>query len=90
MCAKEAALRKEPLVVSPLPDYRDKSFELIYSSSRETLTYLLVVDYFSRYPEIAKLSSTTSPATISVLKSIFARHGITETLWSDNGPQYAL
>ena len=50
---------------------------------------MLVVDYFSRYPEIVKMRSTTSKATIEALKSIFARHGIPETLISDNGPQYS-
>ena len=51
--------------------------------------YLLAVDYFSRYPEIYKLSSTTSNAIIAVLKCVFARHGIPEVLRSDTGPQYA-
>ena len=51
--------------------------------------YLLAVDYFSRYPEVYKLSSTTSNAIIAVLKSIFAHHRIPEILRSDNGPQYA-
>lgn len=45
----------------------------------------LIVDYFSRYPEIAKLNSTMSAAIISQLKSIFARHGIPEVVRSDNG-----
>ena len=47
------------------------------------------LDYYSRYPEIAKLSSTTSSAVITVLKSVFARHGIPEVVRSDNGPQYS-
>ena len=55
----------------------------------EQNNYLLVVDYFSRYPEVVKLTSTTSATIISVLKNIFARHGIPEVLGSDNGPQYA-
>ena len=46
-------------------------------------------DYFLRYPEVIKLTSTTSSAIISVLKSIFSRHGIPETVRSDNGPQYS-
>lgn len=51
--------------------------------------YLLVVDYFSRYPEVVKLSSTSSKAVIQHLKTIFARHGIPEIVMSDNGPQYS-
>ena len=50
--------------------------------------YLLVVDYFSRFLEIAKLTSTTAAAVSSSLKSIFARHGIPEVVHGDNGQQY--
>ena len=50
-------------------------------------TYLLVVDYASSY--VAKLAATTSPDVILHLRSIFTRHGIPETVVSDNGPQYA-
>ena len=48
--------------------------------------YLLIVDYFSRYPEVIQLTSTTSTAVIRTLKSVFSRHGIPETVRSDNGP----
>ena len=34
-----------------------------------------------------KLTSTTSAAVIKALKSVFSRHGIPETVRSDNGPQ---
>ena len=51
--------------------------------------YLLVIDYFSRYIEVAKLSSTTSPDVTTHLQSMFARHGIPEQLISDNGPQFS-
>ena len=49
--------------------------------------YLLLVDYFSRYVEIIKLTTTTSSAVISGMKSVFSRYGIPELLISDNGPQ---
>lgn len=49
----------------------------------------MVVDYFSRYMEVQMLTTTTSTAVISILKSLFARHGIPSILVSDNGPQYS-
>ena len=60
----------------------------ICSSLREPCTYLLVVDYFSRYPELVKLTSTTAPSVVNALKAIFARHGIPTRLRTDNGPQF--
>lgn len=52
------------------------------------MTYLLEVDYYSRYIEIIKTSITTSAGIINDLKSIFARHGVPEILITDNGPQF--
>ena len=49
----------------------------------------LVVDYYSRYIEIAKLTSISANNIIAHLKSIFSQHGIPETVMSDNGPQYS-
>ena len=48
-----------------------------------------MVDYFSRYPEVYKLQSTTSLSVINALKSTFVRHGIPETLRIDNGSQFS-
>jgi hypothetical protein len=49
---------------------------------------MVVVDYYSRYIEIARLENTTSKTVVNHTKSIFARHGIPEVVRSDNGPQY--
>ena len=51
--------------------------------------YLLVVDSYSCFIEIAKLTDTSSSKVIQHTKSIFARHGIPATVKSDNGPQYS-
>ena len=50
--------------------------------------YLLVIDYYSNFPEVCPLSSTSSEAVIKQLKVIFSRYGIPRIIWSDNGPQY--
>ena len=52
-------------------------------------TYLLTVDYFSRWIEIARLSNQTSEEVILHTHSMFARHGIPEVVVSDNGPQFS-
>ena len=85
---KTARQRKEPLITTPLPDWPWKTigtdlFEL------EKKHYLLVVDYFSRFPEVILLKSTTSTVVITALKSIFSGYGIPEEVRSDNGPQYS-
>ena len=50
--------------------------------------YLLVVDYFSKFPIIRKLHSLSTGSIISELKGIFSENSIPETLISDGGPQF--
>ena len=87
-CAREASRRSEPLLPSSLPEY---PWQVVGTDMFEIKGghYLIVVDYFSRYPEVLKMSTTTSGAVIHALKSVFSRHGIPEVIRSDNGPQYA-
>ena len=49
--------------------------------------YLIIVDYYSRFIEVAKLHRTTAREVIEQIKVIFARHGVPEEVMSDNGPQ---
>ena len=74
-----------PSVLPELP-YQKVGTDLFEWKKR---TYLLLVDYYSRYIEIALLSRPTAAEVITHLKSIFARHGIPELVMSDNGPQYS-
>ena len=50
--------------------------------------WLLLIDAFSKWPEIHEMKSTTAEATISKLKHIFAAQGLPERIISDNGPQF--
>ena len=87
-CVKASTPHKEPMMYSPLPCH---PWERVGSDLFELhgTTYLLVVDYFSCYIDIQKLSSINSKSVILALKAIFSRHGVLVTLVSDNGPQYA-
>ncbi|XP_018397709.1 PREDICTED: uncharacterized protein K02A2.6-like [Cyphomyrmex costatus] len=49
--------------------------------------YLVIVNAFSNWPEVFKSSSMTSVKTIEMLRETFARHGLCDTLVTDNGPQ---
>ena len=48
--------------------------------------YLLVVDYFSKYPEVVPVNCKSADTTVTVMKAIFARHGIPNPLVADNLP----
>ena len=51
--------------------------------------YVIIVDYFSLWPEVYLLGRPSSPNLVHAIKDAFARHGIAKELVSDNGPQYA-
>ncbi|BHF66177.1 hypothetical protein SprV_0200919300 [Sparganum proliferum] len=52
------------------------------------VSYLILVDAYSKWPEIAPLNPPTSSATIAFLRRIFSQHGLPEVLVSDNGSQF--
>ncbi|PIO55964.1 integrase core domain protein, partial [Teladorsagia circumcincta] len=50
--------------------------------------YLILVDAYSKWPEIVQMSSISSTATIQKMKDFFARFGSPTTLVTDNGTQF--
>ena len=50
--------------------------------------YLLLIDYYSKFIEVEELKELTSKAIVDALKSQICRHGIPDTLRTDNGPQF--
>uniref|UniRef100_A0A8R1EML3 RNA-directed DNA polymerase n=4 Tax=Caenorhabditis japonica TaxID=281687 RepID=A0A8R1EML3_CAEJA len=59
-----------------------------YAGPINGIYYLVVVDSFSKWPEILPTKSITATATIALLIPIFARFGNPKTLVSDNGTQF--
>ena len=54
----------------------------------EKVTYLIIVDYYSRFIEVAKLDRMTAEGVILHCKcSIFARHGVPVVAITDNRSQ---
>ena len=88
VCAENSNHKLEPLIPSETPTRPWQKLGTDLFEFRKS-QYLLIVDYYSRFIEIAKLSSSTSSDVINHMKSIFARHGYPSMLVSDNGTQYA-
>lgn len=79
---------KEPLKPSKIPDL--PWIEIgsdIFDWKGDS--YLLAVDYYSKFIEVEKLIDLSSNSTIEVLKSQISRHGIPVILRTDNGPQFS-
>ena len=87
-CSKHRVQAPEPLIPSifpTLPWQRVATDLFEWKGSK----YLPIVDYYSCYIKIAQLSNESSAEVIRHTKSIFARHGIPQTVMSDNGPQFS-
>ena len=54
----------------------------------ENASYLLVVDYHSRFPVICKLDSMSAHNVTNYMRAIFSEYGWPEKLITDNGPCY--
>ena len=52
-------------------------------------TFLVVLDSYSRWPEIIQMKTTTTTATILQLRKLFLAYGLSKQLVSDNGPQFS-
>lgn len=50
--------------------------------------FLLVIDAHSKWLEVIIVPSITAKSTVEKLRSIFATHGLPETIVSDNGPAF--
>lgn len=87
-CRKFTNQRSEPLIPTALPDlpWQRVGTDLFELKGH---SYLLIVDYYSRFIEVARLNRTTADEVISHTKGVFARHGIPEVVVSDNGPQFS-
>ncbi|XP_055526139.1 uncharacterized protein K02A2.6-like isoform X2 [Wyeomyia smithii] len=65
-----------------------KRIHLDYAGPIEEMYYLVIVDSFTKWPEIFQSASSTAPLTIGLLRETFARFGKPDALVTDNGSQF--
>ncbi|KAL0150323.1 hypothetical protein M9458_054431, partial [Cirrhinus mrigala] len=88
MCQRYRTQYREPLLQSQVLNrpWQKVGMDLFEWRNK---TYLFIIDYFSRYIEVAELRVTSAEATVRAVKEAFAHHGYPETVVSDNGPQFS-
>ncbi|XP_048584683.1 uncharacterized protein K02A2.6-like [Nematostella vectensis] len=81
--------KPEPVRSTELPEepWEDLATDLTEIPGGNHL--LVVVDNYSRWPEVVLLKKTDAPHVITALEGIFTTHGIPYTVRSDNGPPFA-
>lgn len=87
ICCQYAQTKTEPLITTPLParPWQKVTADIFQWRNGH---YVVVVDFYSRYIEMANLPTLSTSTTVECLKVIFARFGVPETLVTDNGPQF--
>ncbi|XP_040168903.1 uncharacterized protein K02A2.6-like isoform X1 [Anopheles arabiensis] len=80
--------RKTTLESWPVPEKAWQRLHLDYAGPVNGYYYLILVDAYSKWPEVMRTKDITTTATLRMLRNIFARHGQPETLVTDNGTQF--
>jgi hypothetical protein len=76
---------KEPLIPHSVPKrpWEKLGADIFEFGGKD---YLLIVDYFSKYPEVLPLPNKTAQSVINCLKIVLSRHGLCDVLIADNMP----
>ena len=79
--------QKEPLFCHEVPErpWQIVSCDLFELDNKH---YVVLVDHFSDYYEVDRISDLGGQGVIPKLKAHFARHGIPSELMTDNGPPF--
>ena len=79
----------EPLIMTTLPDapWKEVAADFVGPFPSGELL-LVVIDEFSRFPEVEIINSTSAKTVIPKLDNIFSRQGVPCVLKTDNGPPF--
>ena len=78
---------QEPLKLTPLPDGPWQQASIDFCEVAEHYV-LVVIDDYSRFPEVDIVHSTSAKAVLPKLDRVFAAYGVPQVVKSDNGPPF--
>ena len=88
-CAETASNpTKVPLHQWDIPAKPWQRLHVDFAGPYRKKMWMLVVDAYSKWPEVVMMESTTAEATTKQLQQIFSTHGLPLQIISDNGPQF--
>lgn len=91
-CEKCGSIAKSPTKCTlkpwPLPTRPWERIHIDYAGPVSGYSFLVMVDAYSKWPEIFKTTSTTASKTIEFIQTAFAQHGLCDTIVSDNAQQF--
>ena len=84
ICVKRSLIKHQPVVDEPLPrgPWEEVAADLFVFDHD---IYLVVIDYYSKWIETAKLPDQSSASVIRELRRMFSCYGVPSRLRSDNG-----
>ncbi|XP_039448651.2 uncharacterized protein K02A2.6-like [Culex pipiens pallens] len=91
-CKPCAAAAKSPTKATleswPLPDRPWQRVHIDYAGPVDGYYYFVIVDAYSKWPEIFRTRVITATATLDMLRETCSRYGNPDVLVSDNGTQF--
>ena len=79
---------KAPLHLWEWPSKRWERLHIDYAGPYKGWMYLILIDAYSKWPEVVLRKLITSESTINALRTIFAQHGLPEQIVTDNGTNF--
>ncbi|XP_039446685.1 uncharacterized protein K02A2.6-like [Culex pipiens pallens] len=79
----------EPMQRKQMPERAWQEIAVDFFTAKECATFLVVIDYYSRFLKVIEMKTTTAAKTIEALESVFGEQTYPEVIRSDNGPPFA-